>query len=174
MDIHHFFINWNLKKKILAVFLPLLTLSTLLILVSSISLIIRNGKAEALDNAEDKLSLVSDQTDQILSNITYNIKAFSTSSALQDAIRAEYPDNAYGNYMFSSTMHNAVHNIMDIQSLISSGYIQTWNGRVFDIKTDEIRTPDGEMDARYQEIAAQKGRILLEYPIRGVPRDFEL
>lgn len=164
MDIHHFFINWNLKKKILAVFLPLLTLSTLLILVSSISLIIRNGKAEALDNAEDKLSLVSDQTDQILSNITYNIKAFSTSSALQDAIRAEYPDNAYGNYMFSSTMHNAVHNIMDIQSLISSGYIQTWNGRVFDIKTDEIRTPDREMDARYQEIAAQKGRILLEYP----------
>lgn len=164
MDIQHFFINWNLKKKILAVFLPLLTLSTLLILVSSISLIIRNGKAEALDNAEDKLSLVSDQTDQILSNITYNIKAFSTSSALQDAIRAEYPDNAYGNYMFSSTMHNAVHNIMDIQSLISSGYIQTWNGRVFDIKTDEIRTPDREMDARYQEIAAQKGRILLEYP----------
>lgn len=164
MDLQHFFINWNLKKKILAVFLPLLTLSTLLILVSSISLIIRNGKAEALDNAEDKLSLVSDQTDQILSNITYNIKAFSTSSALQDAIRAEYPDNAYGNYMFSSTMHNAVHNIMDIQSLISSGYIQTWNGRVFDIKTDEIRTPDGEMDARYQEIAAQKGRILLEYP----------
>ncbi len=164
MDLQHFFINWNLKKKILAVFLPLLTLSTLLILVSSISLIIRNGKAEALDNAEDKLSLVSDQTDQILSNITYNIKAFSTSSALQDAIRAEYPDNAYGNYMFSSTMHNAVHNIMDIQSLISSGYIQTWNGRVFDIKTDEIRTPDREMDARYQEIAAQKGRILLEYP----------
>ena len=164
MDIQHFFINWNLKKKILAVFLPLLTLSTLLILISSISLIIRNGKAEALDNAEDKLSLVSDQTDQILSNITYNIKAFSTSSALQDAIRAEYPDNAYGNYMFSSTMHNAVHNIMDIQSLISSGYIQTWNGRVFDIKTDEIRTPDREMDARYQEIAAQKGRILLEYP----------
>ena len=164
MDLQHFFINWNLKKKILAVFLPLLTLSTLLILVSSISLIIRNGKAEALDNAEDKLSLVSDQTDQILSNITYNIKAFSTSSALQDAIRAEYPDNAYGNYMFSSTMHNAVHNIMDIQSLISSGYIQTWNGRVFDIKTDEIRTPDREMDACYQEIAAQKGRILLEYP----------
>ena len=79
MDIQHFFINWNLKKKILAVFLPLLTLSTLLILISSISLIIRNGKAEALDNAEDKLSLVSDQTDQILSNITYNIKAFSTS-----------------------------------------------------------------------------------------------
>lgn len=164
MDLQHFFINWNLKKKILAVFLPLLMLSTILILVSSISLIIRNGKAEALDNAEDKLSLVSDQTDQILSNITYNIKAFSTSSALQDAIRAEYPDNAYGNYMFSSTMHNAVHNIMDIQSLISSGYIQTWNGRVFDIKTDEIRTPDGEMDARYQEITAQKGRILLEYP----------
>ena len=164
MDIQHFFINWNLKKKILAVFLPLLTLSTLLILISSISLIIRNGKAEALDNAEDKLSLVSDQTDQILSNITYNIKAFSTSSALQDAIRAEYPDNNYGNYMFSSTMHNAVHNIMEIQSLISSGYIHTRDGRVFDIKTDEIRTPDAEMDARYREIAAEKGRILLEYP----------
>jgi two-component system sensor histidine kinase YesM len=153
-----------MKRKILAVFLPLLMLSTLLILVSSISLIIRNGKAEALNNAKDKLSLVTGQTDQILSNITYNIKAFSTSSALQDAIRAEYPDNNYGNYMFSSTMHNAVHNIMEIQSLISSGYIHTRDGRVFDIKTDEIRTPDAEMDARYREIAAEKGRILLEYP----------
>ncbi len=164
MQIHHFFTNWNMKRKILAVFLPLLMLSTLLILVSSISLIIRNGKAEALNNAKDKLSLVTGQTDQILSNITYNIKAFSTSSALQDAIRAEYPDNNYGNYMFSSTMHNAVHNIMEIQSLISSGYIHTRDGRVFDIKTDEIRTPDAEMDARYREIAAEKGRILLEYP----------
>ncbi|NBJ02877.1 sensor histidine kinase [Lachnospiraceae bacterium] len=160
----YFFTNWNMKRKILAVFLPLLMLSTLLILVSSISLIIRNGKAEALNNAKDKLSLVTGQTDQILSNITYNIKAFSTSSALQDAIRAEYPDNNYGNYMFSSTMHNAVHNIMEIQSLISSGYIHTRDGRVFDIKTDEIRTPDAEMDARYREIAAEKGRILLEYP----------
>lgn len=164
MQIHHFFTNWNMKRKILAVFLPLLMLSTLLILVSSISLIIRNGKAEALNNAKDKLSLVTGQTDQILSNITYNIKAFSTSSALQDAIRAEYPDNNYGNYMFSSTMHNAVHNIMEIQSLISSGYIHTRDGRVFDIKTDEIRAPDAEMDARYREIAAEKGRILLEYP----------
>ena len=160
----YFFTNWNMKRKILAVFLPLLMLSTLLILVSSISLIIRNGKAEALNNAKDKLSLVTGQTDQILSNITYNIKAFSTSSALQDAIRAEYPDNNYGNYMFSSTMHNAVHNIMEIQSLISSGYIHTRDGRVFDIKTDEIRTPDADMDARYREIAAEKGRILLEYP----------
>ena len=160
----YFFTNWNMKRKILAVFLPLLMLSTLLILVSSISLIIRNGKAEALNNAKDKLSLVTGQTDQILSNITYNIKAFSTSSALQDAIRAEYPDNNYGNYMFSSTMHNAAHNIMEIQSLISSGYIHTRDGRVFDIKTDEIRTPDAEMDARYREIAAEKGRILLEYP----------
>ena len=160
----YFFTNWNMKRKILVVFLPLLMLSTLLILVSSISLIIRNGKAEALNNAKDKLSLVTGQTDQILSNITYNIKAFSTSSALQDAIRAEYPDNNYGNYMFSSTMHNAVHNIMEIQSLISSGYIHTRDGRVFDIKTDEIRTPDAEMDARYREIAAEKGRILLEYP----------
>lgn len=160
----HFFNNWNMKRKILAVFLPLLTLSILLILVSSISLIIRNGKAEAMNNAEDKLSLVTGQTDQILSNITYNIKAFSTSSALQDAIRAEYPDNNYGNYMFSSTMHNAVHNIMEIQSLISSGYIHTRDGRIFDIKTDEIRTPDAGMDGRYQEIAAEKGRILLEYP----------
>lgn len=160
----YFFTNWNMKRKILAVFLPLLMLSTLLILVSSISLIIRNGKAEALNNAKDKLSLVTGQTDQILSNITYNIKAFSTSSALQDAIRAEYPDNNYGNYMFSSTMHNAVHNIMEIQSLIFSGYIHTRDGRIFDIKTDEIRTPDAEMDARYREIAAEKGRILLEYP----------
>ena len=160
----YFFTNWNMKRKILAVFLPLLMLSTLLILVSSISLIIRNGKAEALNNAKDKLSLVTGQADQILSNITYNIKAFSTSSALQDAIRAEYPDNNYGNYMFSSTMHNAVHNIMEIQSLISSGYIHTRDGRIFDIKTDEIRAPDAEMDARYREIAAEKGRILLEYP----------
>ena len=160
----YFFTNWNMKRKILTVFLPLLMLSTLLILVSSISLIIRNGKAEALNNAKDKLSLVTGQTDQILSNITYNIKAFSTSSALQDAIRAEYPDNNYGNYMFSSTMHNAVHNIMEIQSLISSGYIHTRDGRIFDIKTDEIRAPDAEMDARYREIAAEKGRILLEYP----------
>lgn len=153
--------HWKLKRKILTVFLPLTVLSTFLILIFSMSLLIKNGKAEALKNAKDKLTLVSDQTEQILANITYNIKAFSTSSSLQDAIRTEYPDNEFGNFLFSSAIHSSIYNIMDIQSLISSGYIQTYDGRVFNIKTEEIGSPDSTMDQRYKDIVSQKGRIIL-------------
>ena len=156
-----FWKHWKLKRKILAVFLPITIFSTLLILIFSMSLLIKNGKAEALKNAKDKLTLVSDQTEQILSNIKYNIKAFSTSSALLDAIRTDYPDNEYGNYLFSSAMHSSIYNIMDIQSLITGGYIQTFDGRVFDIKTDEISQPDSTMEQRYEEIVSRKGRIIL-------------
>lgn len=165
MWIKTFWRHWKLKRKILTIFLPLTVLSTLLILIFSISLIVKNGKAEALKNAKDKLTLVSDQTEQILLNIKYNIKAFSTSSSLQNAIRTDYPVNEYGNYLFSSAMHSSIYNIMDIQSLISNGYIQTFDGRVFDIKTDEIRLPDDDMNQRYEEIVSQKGQIILGSPI---------
>ena len=108
--------------------------------------------------------LVSDQIDQILSNIQYNIKAFSTSSALQDAISEDYPDSTYGNYLFTTSMHSAVYNIMDIQSYISSGYIHTYDDKIYDINTDSIRTPDAEMDTYYDYVVAQKGRIILGSP----------
>ncbi len=154
----------SLKRKILTVFLPLIMIPFLLVLIVSLTIIVRNGKAEAIKNAEDKLMLVSDQMDQILSNVQYNIKAFSTSSALQDAISSDYPDSTYGNYLFSTSMHSAIYNIMDIQSYISDGYIQTFDGKVFDINTDSIQTPDAEMNEYYDYVVAQKGRILLGSP----------
>lgn len=154
----------SLKRKILTVFLPLILIPFLLVLIVSGTIIVRNGKAEAVKNAEDKLMLVSDQIDQILSNIQYNIKAFSTSSALQDAISEDYPDSTYGNYLFTTSMHSAVYNIMDIQSYISSGYIHTYDGKIYDINTDSIRTPDTEMDTYYDYVAARKGRIILSSP----------
>ena len=154
----------SLKRKILTVFLPLILIPFLLVLIVSGTIIVRNGKAEAVKNAEDKLMLVSDQIDRILSNIQYNIKAFSTSSALQDAISEDYPDSTYGNYLFSTSIHSAIYNIMDIQSYISSGYVHTYDGKVYDINTDSIRTPDDEMNTYYDYVVAQKGRIILDSP----------
>ncbi len=156
---------WNslvLKKKMLFLFLPLNIFSVLLILILSILLIIQNGKKEMMQNSMDKLILVSDQTDRIISNIKYNIKAFSTSSALQKAICADYPDNNYGNYMFSTSMHSSIYNVTDIASLISSGYIQTYDGKVFNIKTDEITTPTEEMNALYDVITAEHGQMIIK------------
>ena len=154
----------SLKRKILTVFLPLILIPFLLVLIVSGTIIVRNGKAEAVKNAEDKLMLVSDQIDRILSNIQYNIKAFSTSSALQDTISEDYPDSTYGNYLFSTSIHSAIYNIMDIQSYISSGYVHTYDGKVYDINTDSIRTPDDEMNTYYDYVVAQKGRIILDSP----------
>lgn len=164
MNLNTIWQSLSLKRKILTVFLPLILIPFLLVLIVSVTIIIKNGKTEAVKNAEDKLMLVSDQTDQILSNIQYNIKAFSTSSALQDAISTDYPDSTYGNYLFSTSMHSAIYNIMDIQSYISDGYIQTYDGKIFDINTDSIRTPDDEMNAYYNYVVNQKGRIILDSP----------
>lgn len=151
----------NIKKKVLSFFLPLNILSVLLILILSISLIIQNGKKEMMQNTMEKLILVCDQTDRIISNIKYNIKAFSTSSTLQTAICTNYPDNNYGNYLFSSAMHASVYNIMDIGSLIYSGYIQTYDGKVFNIKTDEITSPTEEMNKLYDEITSKHGQLII-------------
>ncbi len=131
MKIKKFWKTLKLKNKVLLLFLPMNILTIILILTLSASLIIHNGKKEMMQNAMDKLSLLCDQTDQIVSNIKYNIKAFSTSSALQTAICTDYPNNDYGEYMFSSSMHASVYNIMDIGSLISNGYIQTFDGNVY-------------------------------------------
>ncbi|MFT3985129.1 MAG: histidine kinase [Lachnospiraceae bacterium] len=117
-----------------------------------------------MQNAMDKLILVSDQTDRIISNVKYNIKAFSTSSALQNAINTDYPDNTYGSYLFSTAMHAAIYNIIDISSLISSGYIQTWNGQVYHLNTNKVSEPTEEMNALYEEVTSQHGKILLEPP----------
>ena len=156
---------WNtmsLKRKIMAVFLPLVLLPFLLVLTISIVFFIQNGKEESLRNSEEKLLLVSGQAEQILSNVKYNIKAFSTSSALQNAIAESYPETTYGNYLFTTSMHSAVHNIMDISSLISDGYIQTFDGKVYDIKTDSIQIPTADMNAYYDEIVSQMERLSWE------------
>lgn len=159
---------WNtmsLKRKIMAVFLPLVLLPFLLVLTISIVFFIQNGKEESLRNSEEKLLLVSGQAEQILSNVKYNIKAFSTSSALQNAIAESYPETTYGNYLFTTSMHSAVYNIMDISSLISDGYIQTFDGKVYDIKTDSIQIPTADMNAYYDEIVSQNGKIIMGKPM---------
>ena len=159
---------WNtmsLKRKIMAVFLPLVLLPFLLVLTISIVFFIQNGKEESLRNSEEKLLLVSGQAEQILSNVKYNIKAFSTSSALQNVIAESYPETTYGNYLFTTSMHSAVHNIMDISSLISDGYIQTFDGKVYDIKTDSIQIPTADMNAYYDEIVSQNGKIIMGKPM---------
>lgn len=159
---------WNtmsLKRKIMAVFLPLVLLPFLLVLTISIVFFIQNGKEESLRNSEEKLLLVSGQAEQILSNVKYNIKAFSTSSVLQNAIAESYPETTYGNYLFTTSMHSAVYNIMDISSLISDGYIQTFDGKVYDIKTDSIQIPTADMNAYYDEIVSQNGKIIMGKPM---------
>lgn len=164
MNQHGFWNSLNLKKKVLLFFLSLNIISILLILVLSFSLIIHSGKEEATQNAKDKVSLVSQQTDQIISNVTYNIKAFSTSSALQTAICTDYPKNTFGSYLFSTAMHAAIYNVIDISSLISNGYIQTNDGKVYYINTNKVSTPTKEMNADYEKITAMHGRMIFGSP----------
>lgn len=61
-------------------------------------------------------------------------------------------------------MHSSVYNIMDIGSLVYDGYVQTFDGRVFDIKTDEISEPTPEMQQLYKEIIAKGGQMILGPP----------
>lgn len=167
MKLNNIWEKLSLKRKILAVFLPMIIIPFFLILIVSVTIIIKNGKEDAMKNAEDKLMLVSDQIDQMLSNIQYNIKAFSTSSALQDSISADYPNSTYGNYLFSTSIHSAIYNIMDIQSFISDGYIQTYDGKIFDITSDSIQKPDNKKNDYYDYVISKKGRILLGPPRFG-------
>lgn len=154
----------KLKNKVLLLFLPINIFTILIIMTLSVSLIVHNGKKDMTQNSIDKLTLVCNQTDQIISNIKYNIKAFSTSSALQTAIYTDYPNNNYGNYMFSSAMHASIYNIMDIGSIISSGYIHTFDGRVYHIKSGDITKPTKEMDELYDEITAYHGQMVFIPP----------
>ena len=154
--------NMKLKQKILSVFLPVNIISLVVILIVSIVILINNEKKEVLDVANDKLNLVTEQTDKIISNVKYNIKAFSTSSALQNAIKTSYPQNEYGNYLFSSAIHSAIYNIMNIQNYITSGYIQTYDNRVYDFSTNNIYVPTLEMERRYSEITSRKGKIIID------------
>lgn len=156
--------HMNLTHKILSIFLPLIILPMMLVSIFSVSMSVKNGKNDAINNATDKLSLVTNQTEQLLSHIKYNIKAFSISSALQDAISSNYADNTYGNYMLSSSLHNAVYNVLDISKFISSGYIHTFDGRIYNVKTGKIDTPTREMSAHYDYVTSQKGKILFSLP----------
>ncbi|SHJ63139.1 Histidine kinase-, DNA gyrase B-, and HSP90-like ATPase [Anaerocolumna jejuensis DSM 15929] len=152
----------NLKQKILTVFIPLIVLSILLILTVSVSVIARSSRKETIQNAIDKCTLVGKQAELIISNTTYNIKAFSTSSTLQESIRADYTKDTYGSYLFYSAMHTSVYNIMDIENLISSGYVQTFDNRIYDIKTDKVSyAPDNYMQKEYHYITSMGGQILI-------------
>ena len=164
MKIKSFWNHLSLKRKVLTTFLPLTMIPLLIILIISITLITQNGKKDAIKNAKNKLSLVATQSEQLIENITYNIKAFSTSTSLQTAASTNYPDNAYGNYMFTTSMHSAIYNIMDIQNLISNGYVQTNFGKTFDIKLDAMQFPNTEMKQHYTSVLAAKGKILFQSP----------
>lgn len=160
---------WNklyLKQKILFIFLPINIISILVILIVCVTVIVNNSKEVMMQNSMDKLSLVADQTDRIISNAKYNIKAFSTSSSLQDAIRANYGNDMYGSFLFSTSMHSSVYNIMDIESLIQNGYIHTYNNKIFDIKSDSVHyTPSDQMLQYYSYITSLGGQIILSSPL---------
>lgn len=113
-----------------------------------------------------QLSLIVSQTEQLIDNAKYNIKAFSTSNALQSAIRQDYPVTAYGSYLFTSAMKASVDNIMDIPSLVISGYIQTYDGKIYDIKKDNVSYyPTAEQNRRYEDIVERIGQIMVEPPL---------
>lgn len=156
----------NLKQKILGLFIPLNIFSILLILVVSVSVIVRNSKAEMIQNVTDKIKLVGEQSELIISNAKYNIKAFSTSSALQNSISENYKTDAYGSYLFYSAMHTSIYSIMDIETLISSGYIHTYDNKIYNIKEDTINyTPSDSLLNDYQTILSYNGQIILRPPM---------
>ena len=156
----------NLKQKILSLFIPINIISILLILVVSVTVIVRNSKVETIQNVMDKLKLVGEQAELIISNAKYNVKAFSTSSALQNSISANYKTDTYGSYMFYSAMHNSVYNIMDIETLISNGYIHTYDNKIYNLKEDTINyTPSEYMLEDYQTVTSYKGKIILRPPM---------
>lgn len=159
---------WNrlhLKQKILALFVPMTVFSMALILIFSATLVVNSNKKQTIENAEDKLNLVVDQTDSIIRNIKYNVKAFSTENTLHQAINAGYPKDSYGTYLFSTRMKASVYNIMDIGSFIVNGYIHTYDNKIYQIKSDMVSyTPDQAMRTRYQQIAGQGGQIIFSGP----------
>ncbi|MEG1847734.1 MAG: histidine kinase [Lachnospiraceae bacterium] len=157
-----FWKNLQLRHKIIILFLPINIISVLIILTISVSLIIRNSNEDVMQNTTDKLHLVANQTDSILSNLKYNIKAFSTDNTLQQTLRSTYPQTTYGKYLFATAIHSSIYNIMDIGSLITDGYIHTADNKLYDIKTDTIsQNPTQEARERYTAITQKGGQIQL-------------
>lgn len=156
--------RFNLKRKIQFFFLPLIIISIIIILILSVGLLVNNGKKEVINNTQDKLNLVRDQSDKIFENIRYNIKAFSTSSMLQDAIVTSHSDDMYGRYLLTSALHSSIYNIMDIDSLVSDGIIQTNNQVIYHINNEEI-TYDAAFSQQqnYKKIINNRGKIAIAY-----------
>ncbi|MEG1012540.1 MAG: sensor histidine kinase, partial [Ruthenibacterium sp.] len=157
--------NLKVKHKILCVFLPLISCSILVIMGVSAVLIVNSSRAKTLQNASDKLALVTRQLNATIEHLSYNVKAFSTSSTLQNSLSQQFSPDAYGRYLFSSTMTNSIHNIMDVNTFILDGYIQTYDNKIYNLPDGSLSfAPTPEQTALYGEIVSHGGKILLKCP----------
>ncbi|MFA7129710.1 MAG: histidine kinase [Sphaerochaeta sp.] len=152
----------GLRQKIFLVSLSTTIGALLAVLIISVSNIINNGTQEILQSSFEKSRLIQNNADQIISNAKYNIKAFSTSSALQTVMTTTYSDDNYGIFLFSSAMRSAITNIMDIDNLVSEGFILTRDFRIYDFSTNSVRTEKTfELSELYATAKSHLGQIVI-------------
>lgn len=126
----------TLKKEVLLYSLTVIISSLLLLLILSETTIYTIEKSKVIHSSQEKTSLFADQTNQIISNIRYNIKAFSTSQFLQNSLVRNYPAGKYGDYLFDSAMKNSIINTMDIQNIISDGEIISSDQKIYYVSSN--------------------------------------
>ena len=150
----------NLGQKIFLVSLSTTLGALLVVLIISVSNIISNGKKEILQSSMAKSRLIQNNADQIISNAKYNIKAFSTSSALQTTMANSYSEDNYGVYLFSSSVRSAITNIMDIDSLVSEGFLLSKDFWLYDLASNSVSLDKADcIRQRYEEAKSCFGQI---------------
>lgn len=150
----------NLGQKIFLVSLSTTLGALLVVLIISVSNIISNGKKEILQSSMAKSRLIQNNADQIISNAKYNIKAFSTSSALQTTMAKSYSEDNYGVYLFSSSVRSAITNIMDIDSLVSEGFLLSKDFWLYDLGSNSVSLDKADgIRQRYEEAKSYFGQI---------------
>ena len=149
----------SLRRKILDLSLGTAISVIVILLVVSTGITLSIGRVQVKEKGTAKAQLIAQSLDGVVRNVTYNIKAFSTSNSLQTALRQPYASNTYGILKFASSLQSSITSIMDIDTLINDGFIQSTNGWRYDFTSHSVAV-EPEMPA-FTRVENSFGRILL-------------
>lgn len=128
----------SLRRKILDLSLGTALSVIIILLIVSTSITLSVGTTQVKEKGIAKVKLIAQSLDGVLRNVTYNIKAFSTSNSLQATLKQTYPPNNYGIIKFASSLQSEITSIMDIDTFVKNGFIQTSNGWSYNLKTHSV------------------------------------